>query len=56
MDFIPWYAWIVLVAIVVGGVVQVVRQARGGDGAAGSPELRSRLVALEDRVERLERR
>ncbi|WP_181009864.1 hypothetical protein [Ornithinimicrobium sufpigmenti] len=55
MEYIPWYAWIVLVAIVVAGVVQLVRLTRGDDPDA-SPEMRSRLVALEDRIERLERR
>lgn len=55
MEYIPWYAWIVLVAIVVAGVIQLVRLIRSDD-ADTSPEMRSRLVALEDRVERLERR
>lgn len=55
MEFMPWYAWIVLVAIVVGGVVQLVRLARSDDPDAPL-EMRARLVALEDRVERLERR
>lgn len=55
MEFIPWYAWIVLVAIVVAGVVQLVRLTRDHDPDT-HPEMRARLVALEDRVERLERR
>lgn len=56
MDAIPWYAWIVLLAIAMGGVVQLVRLASTRDDAAGSaPDLRARVISLEQRVERLER-
>ena len=56
MEFIPWYAWIVLVSIVVAGVVQLVRLTRDNDDPDTHPEMRARLVALEDRIERVERR
>lgn len=56
MEFIPWYAWIVLVAIVVGGLVQIVRIARQPHGGSDDSELRARVVSLEQRLERGDRR
>lgn len=57
MDAIPWYAWIVLLAIVMGGLVQVVRiVSTRNDGGRIDPDLRARVISLEQRIERLERR
>lgn len=55
MESIPWYAWIVLVSIVVAGIVQLARLPRGG-GSQAEPELRARVIALEERIQRLEGR
>ncbi|GAA1140406.1 hypothetical protein [Ornithinicoccus hortensis] len=57
MDAIPWYAWIVLLAIAMGGLVQVVRLISSRDTADHiDPDLRARVISLEQRIDRLERR
>lgn len=57
VDEFPWYAWIALAVILVAVVVQMARMARSRSQVAiNDPELRARVISLEQRVERLERR
>lgn len=53
MESIPWYAWIVLVSIVIAGIVQLARTMQSSQD--DQPDLRARIVALEERLNRLDR-
>lgn len=50
MEYIPWFAWIAIMGVLVWGVIQVVNITKTRGAARGSQEeLKHRIEALEHR-------